>query len=74
MSCPNRLEERGVASGYVARIDAAIRSGVMPPVIVVMPQPAVHMSAMVIERHELAEVDSFYAVEWEGRDRGVRSS
>lgn len=30
--------KRPIVAGYVARIDAAIRSGVMPPVIVVMPQ------------------------------------
>ena len=30
--------KRPIVSGYVARIDAAIRSGVMPPVIVVIPQ------------------------------------
>jgi endo-1,4-beta-xylanase len=30
--------KRPIAAGYVARVDAAIRSGVMPPVIVVMPQ------------------------------------
>jgi endo-1,4-beta-xylanase len=30
--------KRPVTSGYIARIDAAIRSGVMPPTIVVVPQ------------------------------------
>jgi len=30
--------KRPIVAGYVARIDAAIRSGVMPPVIVVIPQ------------------------------------
>ena len=30
--------KRPIVAGYVARVDAAIRSGVMPPVIVVMPQ------------------------------------
>jgi endo-1,4-beta-xylanase len=30
--------KRPIVSGYVARVDAAIRSGVMPPVIVVIPQ------------------------------------
>jgi acetyl esterase/lipase/enterochelin esterase-like enzyme len=30
--------KRPIVAGYVARIDAAIRSGVMPPVIVVLPQ------------------------------------
>jgi endo-1,4-beta-xylanase len=30
--------KRPIVSGYVARIDAAIRSGVMPPAIVVIPQ------------------------------------
>jgi len=30
--------KRPITAGYVARIDAAIRSGVMPPVIVVIPQ------------------------------------
>ena len=30
--------KRPITSGYVARIDAAIRSGVMPPTIVVIPQ------------------------------------
>ena len=30
--------KRPIVAGYVARVDAAIRSGVMPPAIVVMPQ------------------------------------
>ena len=30
--------KRPIVAGYVARVDAAIRSGVMPPTIVVMPQ------------------------------------
>jgi acetyl esterase/lipase len=30
--------KRPITSGYVARVDAAIRSGVMPPTIVVIPQ------------------------------------
>ena len=30
--------KRPIVAGYVARVDAAIRSGVIPPVIVVMPQ------------------------------------
>jgi len=30
--------KRPITSGYIARIDAAIRSGVMPPTIVVLPQ------------------------------------
>jgi len=30
--------KRPIVAGYVARVDAAIRSGVMPPVIVVIPQ------------------------------------
>ena len=30
--------KRPIASGYVARVDAAIRSGVMPPLIVVIPE------------------------------------
>ena len=30
--------KRPIAAGYVARVDAAIRSGVMPPVIVVIPE------------------------------------
>jgi endo-1,4-beta-xylanase len=30
--------KRPITSGYIARVDAAIRSGVMPPAIVVLPQ------------------------------------
>jgi endo-1,4-beta-xylanase len=30
--------KRPIASGYIARVDAAIRAGVMPPTIVVLPQ------------------------------------
>ena len=30
--------KRPITSGYIARVDAAIRSGVMPPTIVVLPQ------------------------------------
>jgi len=30
--------KRPITSGYIARIDAAIRSGVMPPAIVILPQ------------------------------------
>jgi acetyl esterase/lipase len=30
--------KRPITSGYIARIDAAIRSGVMPPTIVILPQ------------------------------------
>ena len=30
--------KRPLTSGYIARVDAAIRSGVMPPVIVILPQ------------------------------------
>jgi len=30
--------KRPITSGYIARVDAAIRSGVMPPVIVILPQ------------------------------------
>ena len=30
--------KRPITSGYIARVDAAIRSGVMPPAIVILPQ------------------------------------